>query len=65
MIRRFVIYLTILITAFIIICLVSVIQHWDYISQNSLDSLGVILSSSGILFIIVYGLYHMLKSIRK
>lgn len=65
MLRRIVFYLLMLCLVFAIICIISVIQHWDYISQNLFDSIGVALSSCGILIIIGVGLFTMLKSLRR
>ena len=65
MLYRIMRYAVVFGVVFLSICLISIIQHWDYISQSLLSSTIAFISSMGVVFIIIIGIVFVLKSLRR
>ena len=65
MLRRIIGYTIAVGVVFLIICIISVIQHWDTITQSFMGSVSAFISSFGAVFIVIIGIVMVLKSLRR
>lgn len=65
MLRRIVSYAIALGVVFLIVCIISVIQHWDTITQSVMGSVSAFIGSFGAVFIVIIGIVMVLKSLRR